>query len=182
MELSYTLSAEDYLELQLYNLSRDGNYRKQRNRDRFRLPGLSLLFGAILLFDGMNNILACIFMASSVLFFIFYPQWSAWFYRRMCKRKINENMKDDSLYHVKLLLGNDIVEIDSMRGHNYFNVHDISCVVEVGKYFFMMMNQYVCVIVPKKQIVEEEQLSAQFENYKENKGVRFVQEPDWKWQ
>jgi len=182
MELHYTLSAEDYLELQLYNLSRDENYKKQRNRDRFRLPGLSLLFGAILLFDGMNNILAYVFIASSILFFIFYPQWSAWFYKRMCKRKINENLKDGVHYPVKLLLGEDVIEIDSMRGHNYFNVHDINCVVEIDGYYFMMMNQYVSIIVPKVQIVDEEQLSVQFENYRKHKGIRFVSELDWKWQ
>ena len=181
MELSYTLSTNDYLELQLYNLSHNSGYKKQRKWDRYRLPGLSLLFGAILLFDGMNDILAYVFIASSLLFFMFYQRWSAWMYKRMSKRKVIESMKGESLYEIKLLLGNDVIEVDSKRGHNFFNVHDIKSIIEIERYFFLMMNQYVYIIIPKDQIVDKEQLAGVLEGYRNTKGIPLIHELEWEW-
>jgi hypothetical protein len=181
MELNYILTTEDYLEMQLYNMSQDEKYKKRRSLDRFRLPGLSLLFGLILLFDDLNSILAYVFIASAVLFFIFYSQWSAWFYKRMCRRQVSENTKDYSPYDVKLLLGSDVIEVVTPRGHSYFNIHDIKDVTETGKYFFIMMNQFICIVIPKEKIQEVEELEKLLMVYEENIKFPFIRNLSWQW-
>ena len=100
----------------------------------------------------------------------------------MSKRKVKDSMKGESLYEIKLLLGNDVIEVDSQRGHNFFNVHDIKSIIEIERYFFLMMNQYVYIIIPKDQIVNKEQLAEVFEGYRNTKGIPLIHELEWEWE
>lgn len=179
MELNYDLNEDDFLNFQLYYASQNDKFVSQRNRDRLRLPGLSLLFGMVLLFDDRSSIWAYILIVSSFLFFVLYKWWSAWFYKRLYKRQVKENMKDDFPYHIKLLLDNDVIEIDSKKGHRRFNVRDIEYISETGAYFYIIINR-IYVIVPGNQISEIEIFRNQLENYK-NSGIPYLEKLDWKW-
>ncbi|MDR2949333.1 MAG: YcxB family protein [Prevotella sp.] len=180
MELNYSLSEKDFLNFQLYYASQSDKFLSQRNRDRIRLPGLSLLFGVVLLFDDRSSVWAYILIISSFLFFILYKWWSAWFYKRFYKRQVKENMKDDLPYLIKLFLDNDVIEIDSKKGHRRLNVRDIEYISETAEYFYIIINQ-IYIIIPRSQISQIKIFRDQLEKYKEDSRIPYLKKLDWKW-
>lgn len=181
MELDYTLELEDYLEYQLYYASTDEKAIAQRRKERWRFSGMSLLFGLILLFDSYGSFWSYIFIASSILFFIIYPWWSAWFYKRMYKRQIAEAMKDHFPNKTHLLFSEDVMEVDSQKGHSVFNVQDIDSIAETKAYFYIKMKQFVVIIIPKKQISDISGICSQLRLYEEKQNVSFIQNLAWNW-
>lgn len=181
LELNYELGEEDLLQLQLYFASKDEMQIKQRRKEKYRMIGLSLLCGLLLFFDEGHRLLSYFFLGSSVLFFIIYPWWSVWFYKRMYRKHIPESMRVEFPYNTKLLLGNDIIEIETKKGHRHFSVNEMDVITETEYYFFIVTSRQVSIIIPKHRINNTEEVRMQLLRYKENNPVSFVEDLNWKW-
>lgn len=180
MRLEYALSEDDFLTFQLYNISMSDRFAAHRSKDRLRLPGLSLLFGVILLFDDRESIWAYILIVSSFLFFVFYKWWSAWFYKRMYRRQIRESMKGDSPCVIELLFTLDVIELKNKNGQSSFSVQNVKCITEIGEYFYIAVDQ-IYIIIPKSQIADLDVFQSYLEAYKEDLKIPYMQKIDWKW-
>jgi hypothetical protein len=181
LELDYGFGEEDFLQLQMYFASKDEEQIKQRKKEKYRIIGLSLLCGLLLFFDEGYRLLSYFFLSSSVFFFAIYPWWSVWFYKRMYRKYISESMRADFPYNTKLLLGNDVIELNTKKGHCHFSVNDMDAIIETGYYFFIMTSRQVTVIIPKHQLNNTEEVRMWLLRYKEYSPVSFVEDLNWKW-
>lgn len=181
INLTYSLSETDLLNLQLYFASVDEEAKKQRKKEKFRTLGLSALCGIMLLFDGHYRIYSYFFFGATLLFFIVYPWWSAWFYKRMYKKQISSFFKGKLPYHMTITLGNEHIEIESQKGHSSTNINDLKSIIETEGYFFIMSGQTSSVIIPKSTDEETERIREQLENYAVNSAIPFIRDLNWKW-
>lgn len=181
LELDYNFDEEDFLQLQLYFASKDEAQIKQRKKEKYRIIGLSILCGLLLFFDEGYRLLSYFFLGSAVFFFAIYPWWSVWFYKRMYKKHISEKLREDFPYNTKLLLGSDVIEIETKKGRSYYGLDDLNTMIETERYFFVIMSRQVSVIIPKHRMNNVEEIRMQLLHYKENNSVSFVEDLDWRW-
>lgn len=181
--LEYELTADDFLNLQLYYASTDEAARKQRKKEKYRMLGLSVLCGLILLFEGDYRIYSYLFLGSALLFFLVYPWWSAWFYKRMYKRQIAETMKESFPHATKLLLDAGVIDVDTKNGYSRFTAYDVKSITETGAYFFITMSQFITVIIPKsrKDNTTTEEVESLLKLYEADYKVPYNKNIDWKW-
>ncbi len=181
--LEYKLTADDFLNLQLYHMSTDEAARKQRKKEKYRILGLSVLCGLILLFEGDYQLYSYFFLGSALLFFLIYPWWSAWFYKRMYKRQITETLKGSFPHTTKLLLDTDVIDVDTKNGYSRFTIHDVKSITETGTYFFITMSQFITVIIPKNREdnTKTEEIENLLRSYEADYKVPYDKNIDWKW-
>ncbi len=181
LELNYELEEEDLLQLQLYFASKDEMQIKQRRKEKYRMIGLSILCGLLLFFDEGYRLLSYFFLGSSVLFFIIYPWWSVWFYKRMYRKHISESMRAEFPYNTKLLLGSEFIEIETKKGYRHYDVKEMDTIIETEHHFFIVTSRQVSIIVPKHRMNNAEEVKMRLLRYKENNQVSFVEDMYWKW-
>lgn len=181
LELNYELEEEDLLQLQLYFASKDEMQIKQRRKEKYRMIGLSLLCGLLLFFDEGYRLLSYFFLGSSVLFFIIYPWWSVWFYKRMYRKHISGSMRAEFPYNTKLLLGSEFIEIETKKGYRHYDVKEMDTIIETEHHFFIVTSRQVSIIVPKHRMNNTEEVKMRLLRYKENNPISFVEDMDWKW-
>ncbi|GAB6123285.1 YcxB family protein [Dysgonomonas termitidis] len=181
LELNYDFDEEDFLQLQMYFASKDEMQIKQRKKEKYKIMGLSFLCGLLLFFDEGYRLLSYFFLGSSVFFFAIYPWWSVWFYKRMYRKHISESSRADFPYNTKLLFGNDVIELETKKGHRHFSVNDMDAIIETGYYFFITMSYEVTIIIPKHRINNVEEVRTHLLRYNEYSHVSFVEDLNWKW-
>lgn len=181
--LDYELTEDDFLNLQLYHISTDEAARKQRKKEKYRILGLSVFCGLILLFEGDYQLYSYFFLGSALLFFLIYPWWSAWFYKRMYKRQITETLKGSFPHTTKLLLDTDVIDVDTKNGYSRFTIHDVKSITETGTYFFITMSQFITVIIPKNREdnTKTEEIENLLRSYEADYKVPYDKNIDWKW-
>ncbi|MDU1889744.1 MAG: hypothetical protein E6767_03560 [Dysgonomonas sp.] len=178
-EFKYTLTEEDFLYLQLYTASKDENVKKQRKMEKYRLAGFSVICGLVLLFDDFYQYYAYFLLVGSVLLLFVYPFWSAWYYKRMFKKRIHETYKDRFPSESMIGMNDESISITNQGGHYTFIPSDVNSIVETGKYFYLKLNQFICVI-PKTK-VDEKIIQDQLMRYHNIYNVTYITDLDWKW-
>lgn len=181
MLLEYTINKNDYLNLQLYYISIDEAFNKRRKHERFRLSGFMLLFGLVSLMDNQLHHYSFILIPAAILFFFIYPWWSAWFYRRIYKRQMPEDIKKDFPYSIKLSLDEEVITYDSTIGKDSYQAKDISKIIEINEYFYLVIPQIIWIIIPKSEIPDIKMVQTQFESYESAYSIPFERNENWKW-
>lgn len=181
INLDYSLNETDLLNLQLYFASTDEEIRKQRKREKYRMLGLSVLCGIMLLFDENYRIYSYYFLGTAILFYIVYPWWSAWFYKRLYKKQVSSSFKDKLPYNMRILLSNEYIEIENDKGHRQIQIKNIKSFIETKQYFFITTDQTINIPIPKNSIEEAVKIREQIAYYTVNSGVPFTKDLNWKW-
>ena len=94
MTLNYQLTNSDFLEYQLYTSSKSETHKKRRKNSRIIIPILFLLYGFYLTKRDENYIGVIVFGITAILWFVFYPMYSKWRYKRHFKKHVEENYKN----------------------------------------------------------------------------------------
>lgn len=181
INLNYSLNETDLLNLQLYFASTDKETKRLRRREKYRMLGLSVLCGIILLFDEDYRIYSYYFLGTAILFYIVYPWWSPWFYKRLYKKQVSSVFKDKLTYNMNVILSDEYIEIENHKGHKQIQTSDIKSIIETREYFFITTDQTINIPIPKSNIEDIEKIREQIAHYSTNSGVSFSQDLNWKW-
>ncbi len=179
--LDYSLTKDDFLFIQLYRASHDEQANKQRRREKYRIIGLSLLCGIVLFLDEEYRYYSYFMLGSGLLFFLVYPWWSAWFYKRMFKKQIEAQFKDQLPYFTKLVMEDEFIEVASPRGNTRFLISDIKSIIETKDHLVILFSEFMSIIIPKKEVPDLNLLQKQIEAYRDNYKIPVTQDFVWKW-
>lgn len=181
INLDYSLDENDLLNLQLYHASYDEESKKQRRNEKFRILGLSVLCGIMLFFDEDYRMYSYFFLGSALLFLIVYPWWSAWFYKRIYKKQVDNHFRDKLPYRMKAVFSDEYIDIESPKGYSRINISDIQSITETGEYFFIITDRTTTITIPKKEPEKTDEIRQQLESYATTTDIYFTRNLDWKW-
>lgn len=179
---AYDLGKKDFLNFQLYTSSTDENFIKQRKKERYRISLLTLIFGCVLLFEDGYRIYSYCFLGTSVLYFIFYSWWAAWYYKRAYRQQIEQHFKDSFPYHMEVSLTEDSVSIRTAKGSRRIETSRLSSITEIKDYFFVEEGvSSTAIIIPKEPLQDERAVRDMLVSYAQSFNIEYTTNLDWKW-
>ncbi len=179
---AYDLEKEDYLNFQLYTSSTDENFIKQRKKERYRISLLTLIFGCVLFFEDGYRLYSYCFLGTSVLYFLFYSWWAAWYYKRAYRQQIEQHFKDSLPYHMEVSLVEDSVSIRTAKGSRRIEASQLSSITEIKDYFFVEESVYsTAIIIPKEPLQDAGAVRTMLMSYAESFNIEYSSNLDWEW-
>lgn len=176
MKLNIQLTLEDYLEYQLYSSSKSKNQNRNRFISRIIVP-IVYLFFCVYYFVEQNNDTSLVFLLVAILWYLIYPLYSRWHYKRHFKKHIEENFKNRINKPVELIIDDSSIIITEQTSQSKTNNTDLKNLIELKNHFFIKLSTDVSLIIPKKFIEDQS-------NFKElliSNGAEYVNETNWSW-
>lgn len=179
---AYDLDKKDFLNFQLYTSSVDEEFNKQRKKERYRISLLTLIFGCVLFFEEGYRIYSFCFLGTSVLYFIFYSWWAAWYYKRAYRQQIEQHFKDSFPYHMEVEFTENSINIRTLKGSRHIGVSQLLSIIETKEYFFVEESVYsTAIIIPKEPLQNEVVVRDALMSYAESFNIGYSTDLDWVW-
>ena len=159
MEIEFTLSRADYIECQLFAITKSEIIKKNRKTARIRLPVIYLILGTILLLLA-DLVYAIIFYLLGVLWYLLYPTLTKKRYARHYEKYVDENFKNrfDTLIKVRFLDDYETIETVDFEGESKFKTSEIEKIIEIKRFIYIKMKSGSHFIIPKYKIENVKQL------------------------
>lgn len=177
MTLEYTLEKDALLTYQLYVASRSPRISRQRKRARWLVAFVAVALGGSYVYLQMYAG-AAILMCLGLAWFLAYPMYSAWYYRRHYEKHVEEALS--GLTRTKVSVGlNGVLLLQDHTAESRVKLDHIETIVQIPGYTMIMLSSGQAVTLPEKQLGDE--LNPFVEALLEKSEARFSQEPEWKW-
>lgn len=178
MNINYQLTNSDFLEYQLYASSKSETHKKSRNFSKILLPVLFLLFGFLLYKKEEDDIGTLLISGvTATLWFIFYPIYSKWLYKKKFKKHVEKNYRNQINKPVEIDFNENSVNVKDFMSETKINGTELKELIETKSHFFIKLTTDVSLIVPKHSIENQ----TEFKNRVTELGAEYVDEINWEW-
>ncbi|MCI5058900.1 MAG: YcxB family protein [Flavobacteriales bacterium] len=180
IQLNYKLHKEDFVLLQLFVAAHSNQIQKRIKRNRWLVPVLYLII-AILLLSMRNftyNITAIVVIIFALIWYIFYPKFNKWRYKRFYNKYAEEIYQKRFGRDFKVTLSESTITMEEEKGKSELNVSEIERVIELKKYYLIKLKSSLHLIVPQNEVSDKKR----FKQYFESKDLEWDYQLNWKWQ
>lgn len=177
MKINYKLTYQDFLEYQLYSSSKSELHRKKRFRSRIIIPILYIILGIYFANKDEGYLIGILFTVLGILWYVFYPLYSKWTYRRYIKKFVEENYKNRINKEVELDFDVSSVSAKDYTSESKINENEIKELIETRDHFFIKLDTDVSLIIPKHAIENKEEFKKRILDF----GAVYVDELKWEW-
>ena len=177
MKITYQLTNTDYLEYQLFTSSKSKLHKKKRFQSRIIVPILYFLLGLYLSNKNDDSKLMIVFAIVSILWFLLYPLYSKWKYKKHFKKHIEENYKNRINKLVEISLDEDSIKAKDYASESKINGTEVKELIETKNHFFMKLQTDLSLIIPKHSIDNREEFIIRVKSY----GTDYIEETSWVW-
>tara|TARA_Y100001937_G_scaffold128452_3_gene204832 strand:- start:52216 stop:52734 length:519 start_codon:yes stop_codon:yes gene_type:complete len=165
------------LTYQLYVASRSPRISMQRKRARWLVAIVAVALSGSYIFLQMYAG-AAILMCLGLVWFLAYPMYSAWYYRRHYEKHVEEALS--GLTSKKVSVGlNGVLLLQDHTAESKVKLDQIETIVQIPGYTMIMLSSGQAVTLPVKHLGDE--LDPFIEALLEKSEARFSREPDWEW-
>ena len=178
MKLEYALNFEDFLEYQLYTSSISELQKKNRNKTRIIVPIIYIIFGILIVFTKKIE-LAIIFFAFAVIWYLFYPLYSKWKYKKHFENHIKENYKNRIGKKATLNFEKDadFIETSDFGTQTKIMSKEFDKLIELKEHYFLRLKSELSLIIPKRAVSDQEKFKVLFSDLE----IEYVNELNWEW-
>ncbi len=178
MKLEYILIFSDFLEYQLYVSSKSESHKKSRNKSRIIVPIIYVILGLILLLID-KTIVAIAFFLFSLLWFLFYPFYSKYRYKKHFETHIKESYKNRIGKKVKLNFdsNSDFVETSDLGSQSKIMDSEFKKLIELKEHFFLKLKSDMSIIIPKRAIPDQDMFKKLFLDI----NLEYIDDSNWEW-
>lgn len=177
MKITYSLSADDLLQYQLYFISQNKSLKRRRVVMRWLIGTIYIVIGFQLYYsrDTVSSLL--IFGGFGLIWLIFYPYYSRWRYRNYYKKQILESNptkidKETILeFEANYLFAKDGTSESKI---DYNGIHQL---IELKNQLLIKLDNASSIVIPKGNV---ENL-AELKIFLEQRNIPFVDNSGWKW-
>lgn len=156
--LEYQQTEDDILQFHLYYSSVSGYHKKQRLKQRLRVPvfyiGIALLFLVMKWYIGAAMLAIC-----AVAWALFFPLWMRRVFRKNCVKLIKEGVGDSLSKPNMLELQEDGIFSSSYLGESKYNYSVIDRIVENDGYTYIFIGKGTALVLPHDRISQEDRCS-----------------------
>ncbi|MGY5353468.1 YcxB family protein [Wenyingzhuangia sp. IMCC45467] len=177
MNINFQLTNSDFLEYQLYNSSKSPSHKKKRFKSRIIVPVIYLFFGLYLANVNDDNGIGIKFAGIGILWFVIYPTYSKWRYKKHFQKHIEENYKNRINKSVEIKFKEDFIYTKDFTSESKINSAELKEFIETKKHFFIKLTTELSLIVPKHSI----ESIVEFKKKLTDLGVEYKNELNWKW-
>ena len=177
MKLEYLLTNVDFLEYQLYTSSKSKLHQKKRFRSRLIIPIIYFLFGLYLSNKNDDKLTLFLFAVVSILWFVFYPKYSKWKYKKHFKKHIEENYKNRINKSVEIIFDDEFIKAKDYTSESKINLSELKELIETKSHFFLKLQTDLSLIIPKHSIDNQEKFVKKVIDY----GTKYTDELSWVW-
>ena len=145
------------------------------------MPALFFLFAGVVFVFSETLFLEFFYMLFGILWFIFYPFYSARRYKRFYQKHIDENYSGRLNIPSTLELKEDHLFGSSKVGESKLLLDQVEKIVEISTHFFICLIPGECIILPKNRNLEAKDYNAFIEALAKKVDQAVIKELDWKW-
>ncbi|MCH4552891.1 hypothetical protein [Aestuariibaculum lutulentum] len=176
MKLTYTLGKSDFLEYQLYASSKSKSHKSRRFRSRIIIPFIYVALGGYVVSLG-NLTEGLMFAGIGVVWFLFYPKYSKWRYKKHFQKHIEEHYQNRIDKTVELTIEDGSLLTKDFTAETKVNASELKELIELPKHVFIRLTTELALIVPKQKIKDLEV----FKNEIQSLGATYVDDIQWQW-
>lgn len=177
MTLNFQLSEADFLTYQLYIASDSETIAKKRKRTRFMIPILYIVLAVYVWVASQNWIAALCMVGIAVLWWFFYPLYSAVRYRKHFDKFIRKNYKNRFNRDIEVCFTQDIITMKDSASHSSMNTTEVEKLVEIVECFFVTLNTGAAIIIPKHAVENPSVFKERLSGF----GIPYQDSLGWKW-
>lgn len=182
MILQYKIREEDYLTHQLYMASKSKSIKRKRITFWIIVPFAYALFAYLSYFDFRQPNMAYVMVGLAFFWFILYPFYSKWNYKRHYSKHINENLKGQFDQLVKLELNDQNISIKDEKGNkSEISFPTLKEIIEIPEHFLIKLTSNSSIILPKKEFSDIKEVQKFLGLIVKRHNIPFCKETQWKW-
>lgn len=178
IELNYSLNKEDYLNFQLFAATKNPVIKKQRLISRFLILLILALIG--FLFLNTNTLIACYFFLAAVAFFLIYPLYSKWFYKRHFKKHVDQFF-DPGVGVISVGFDDENMYLADKKSNSSVKLRELLGITEIANYFLIQVTKANYVIIPRREVEDIEKLRDYLQKCSKKVDIPYSVELNWKW-
>ena len=176
MEFEYQIKESDYLDFQLYTVSKSPRFFKKQNNGRYFLAICSLITASYFLYSKNMGMLAY-FGLTTVVFLLFYPKYYKWrqkvHYIKFIRRNYRNLFDKSEVMEVK---GKQIL-LKNYTGEGTINSADLDKISETKNHFFIQLKSGASLIIPKTELTD----TSIFKKEIKKLGLPYEVDLEWVW-
>ncbi|WP_248722313.1 YcxB family protein [Seonamhaeicola sp. ML3] len=176
MKLEYTLDEDDFIQYHLFVASNSESIKKRRLIMRFLIPSIYLVF-AFLEYSKGKTTLSIIFLVLSIIWFILYPIYTKYRYRKHYIKSVNNNYKNSFFKPIKLEVTSDLIITEDFTGETKTKISEIKSLTEIKETFFLNITTNASIIIPKRGIKNINHFKEEFVKL----AIPIENKLNWKW-
>lgn len=177
MNLNYKLSNLDFLEYQLYTSSKSKLHKKKRFRSRIIVPIIYLLLGLYTVNKNQDNRIGIIFVAIAVIWFLFYPMYSKWRYKKHFQKHVKENYKNRIDKQVSIDFDKKSMNVKDFTSESKINGTELKELIETKNHYFIKLTTDLSLIIPKEAVTDKLEFKKRITDF----GAEYIDELNWEW-
>lgn len=154
MTHTYTLTEQDYLNFQLYTISKTPRFVPRQRNGRYFVAFCSAITMIYFIYT-QNYWSASYFGISTVALFLLYPRYFKWRQKVHYLKHIRRHYKNKFGLQETLVIDNKLITLTNHTGTGTLKLSDFEKICEIGTHYFMVLEGGAALILPKKELNEQ---------------------------
>ncbi len=180
MKLEYQLSEEDFLELVLFDDSKNLTTKKAGQKASFMLMFAFIGLGYILFHT--DKVIAYSFFVFGVVTFFAYPFYLKSFQKKRYRSYIQRVYKYRFGRVVQVAINDTYIEQNDSSGEFKFNLTELDVIYETQMNFYLKMRSGGSLIIPKNKIADQlESVKEELVMLANKLKINYEKDLNWKW-
>lgn len=179
-DFTYEITAEDYLTHQLFGASMNEAIKKQRKRGLILWTTAFFILAIVFYLQG-NKFLSIYFIAFGIGFFLIYPIYANWIYKRYFKRYVYKHFTESNLNNMILTIDEEEIVLFNGKERGKIKISEIEKIEEIPTHIFIKLKGGRSIIIPKLKIENKEELLNCVSFLSKNNSFPYIQILKWKW-
>jgi YcxB-like protein len=180
MTLKYCLSADDYLQHQLYIASTTKRIKRKR-RQGLIVVVLAFTASTALFYETDNKLLTYYFAALSILSLVFYPFYLRNHYKKHYQKFIFDTYKERFDKYATIVFKEETLETFDETGEAKLNYSVFKEIIETSNHIFIKVRTGGGLIIPKSEAEDLENIILTLKTLADRMKIRYMEKLDWKW-
>ena len=180
MTLTYSLTEDDYLQLQLFIASKSERVKKLRKRRRIWVTAIFFI-AAIAFCNSFDRIFFYYFLVLAIVSAFFHRNYTAYLYKKHYKKYVADVHKNSFNETINVMFTDEILETADRSGTSKINLPEMEVFSETGSYFYLKLKTGSHLIIPKAQLHNNDEIRTLLINLSKKLNINFLSDLNWKW-
>jgi hypothetical protein len=185
MTLTYSLTANDYVQAQLFMASKSDRIKKKRKKDWLLFSGMfcfaGIVYALTLPRPESYYFLAYYLFGEVILMFFVYPPYQRNYYENHYKKYVADVFKNRINEKTTATFTDDFIEGADVTGTSKLNLNGIAGIDETGSYYFLLLKTGPYIIIPKSQLHNSDDVHTLLTTLSKKLNISFISDLNWKW-